>query len=130
MGKVKEPKVEEREKIGAQLEEQHGAAIRVLSRELYKKDAATIGIALTCFDCGCVLLRGFDESADIMGDPQIIQNEYSCTVDHAKTLGRATQVGVYNTILWKDTPEEFDRKHGNEQRIIIASKLFPPQEEE
>ena len=121
---------EEREKIGAELEEQHGEAIRVLSRELYEKEVATIGIALTYLDCGCVLLRGFDKSGDITGDPGIIESASSCNVDHAKTLEQAIHAGAYSTILWKDTPEEFDRKYGNEERIIIASKLFPPPEVE
>jgi hypothetical protein len=121
---------EEREKIGAELEELHGEAIRVLSREVYEKEPAAIGIALAYLDCGCVLLRGFDKSADIAGDPGIIESADSCTVDHDKTLEDGFQTGTYNTILWKDTPDEFDRKYGNEERIIIASKLFPPQEEE
>ena len=121
---------EEREKIGAELEEQHGETIRVLSRELYEKEVATTGIALTYLDCGCVLLRGFDKSGDITGDPGIIESASSCNVDHAKTLEQAIHAGTYSTILWKDTPEEFDRKYGNEERINIASKLFPLQEEE
>jgi hypothetical protein len=126
---VQEITSEEREKIGAELEEQHGEAIRVLSRELYQKEGATIGIALTYLDCGCVLLRGFDKRGDITGDPGTIESADSCNVDHAKTLEQAFHAGAYNTILWKDTPEEFDRKYGNEKRIIIASKLFPPQEQ-
>ena len=121
---------EEREKIGAKLEELHGEAIRVFSREVYEKEPAAIGITLTYLDCGCVLLRGFDTSAEITGDPGIIESADSCTADHAKTLKHGYQARAYNTILWKDTPEEFDRKYGNEERIIIASKLFPPQEEE
>ncbi|UCG20633.1 MAG: hypothetical protein JSU80_13085 [Deltaproteobacteria bacterium] len=120
---------EEREKIGAELEEQHGEAIRVWSRELYEKEGATIGIALTYLDCGCVLLRGFDKSGDTTGDPGIIESASSCNVDHVKTLEQAFHAGAYSTILWKDTPEEFDRKYGNEERINIASKLFPPREE-
>ncbi len=121
---------EERENIGAELEELHGEAVRVFSGEVYEKEPAAIGLALTYLDCGCVLLRGFDKRADITGDPGIIESADSCTVDHAKTLEDGFQAGAYNTILWKDTPEEFDRKYGNEERIIIASKLFPPQEEE
>jgi len=127
---VKEMTSEEREKIGAELEEIHGEAIKVLSREVYEKEPATIGIALTYPDCGCVLLRGFDKSGDITGDPGIIESADTCTVDHAKTLEHGFQAGAYNTILWKDTPEEFDRKYGNEERIIIASRLFPLPEEE
>jgi len=121
---------EEREKIRADLEELHGEAIRVLSREVYEKEPAAIGLTLTYLACGCVLLRGFDKSADITGDPGIIESANSCTVDHAETLEDGYQAGDYNTILWKDTPEEFDRKYGNEERIIIASKLFPPQKGE
>ena len=127
---MKEMTKEEREKIGAELEELHGEAIRVLSREVYEKEPAAIGLALTYLDCGCVLLRCFDKSSEITGDPGIIESADSCTVDHTETLEHGYQAGAYNTILWKDTPEEFDRKYGNEQRIIIASKLFPLQEEE
>ena len=127
---MKEMTSEEREKTGAELEELHGEAIRVLSREVYEKEPAAIGMALTYLDCGCVLLRGFDKSGDITGDPGIIESADSCTVDHAETLKHGYQAAAYNTILWKDTPEEFDRKYGNEERIIIASKLFPPPEEE
>jgi len=127
---VKELTSEEREKIGAWLEEQHGETIRVLSREVYEKEVAVIGIALTYLECGCVLLRGFDKKADITGDPGIIESADSCNIDHAKTMKHGFQTGVYNTILWKDTQEEFDRKYGNQERIILANKLFPPQEEE
>jgi hypothetical protein len=125
---VKELNSEEREKIGAGLEKQHGEAIRALSREMYEKEPAAIGIALAYLECGCVLLRGFDEGADIIGNPGIIESEDSCTVDHAKTLKHGIQAALFNTIFWKNAQEEFDRKYGNEQRIIIASKLFPPQE--
>jgi hypothetical protein len=121
---------EEREKIRAELEELHGEAIRVLSREVFAKEPAAIGLTLTYLACGCVLLRGFDKSAQITGDPGIIESADSCTVDHVKTIEHGYQAGAYSTILWKDTPEEFDCKYGNEERIIIASKLFPPQEEE
>jgi hypothetical protein len=121
---------EERERMGAELEEKHGEAIRVLSREVYEKEPRAIGMALSYFGCGCVLLRGFDDSAEITGDPGIIGSADSCKVNHAKTLKHDFPLGIYNVILWKDTPEEFDRKYGNEQRIIIARKLFPPQEEE
>ena len=130
VGKVKEMTSEEREKIRAELEELHGEAIRVSSREVYEKEPAAIGVALTYLDCGCVLLRGFDKSGDIAGAPGIIESADYCTVDHAKTLERGYQAGAYNSILWKDTPEEFDRKYGNEERITIASKLFPSPEEE
>lgn len=120
---------EEREKMAAELEERHGEAIRMLSTEVYQKEPGAIGMAVTYFDCGCVLLRGFDQSADITGDPEVIMSANPCNVDHAKALKHTLQTGAYRAILWKDTPEEFDRKYGNEQRIIIARKLFPPQEE-
>ena len=121
---------EEREKIGTQLEKRHGEAIRVLSKEVYQKEPGAIGMAITYFDCGCVLLRPFDESADITGDPGVIESADSCKTDHAKTFKHGSEPGAYQAILWKDTPEEFDRKFGNEQRIIIARKLFPRREEE
>ena len=128
-GKVKEMTSEEREKIGAELEEIYGEEIKALIREVYEKEPAAIGMALTYLDCGCVLLRSFDKSGEITADPGIIESADSCTVDHSKTLEDRYQAGAYNTILWKDTPEAFDRKYGNEERIIIASKLFPPPEE-
>jgi hypothetical protein len=121
---------EEREKMGAELEERHGEALRLLSTEVYRKEPRAIGVAVTYFDCGCVLLRGFDERADVTGDPGVIESADSCNIDHAKALKHDSQAVAYQAILWKDTPEEFDRKYGNEQRIIIARKLFPPQEEE
>ena len=121
---------EERERIGADLEARHGESIRALTREVYGKEPDAIGIALTYLDCKCILLRGFDKSGEITGAPEIIESPDSCNVDHANTLKHGLQAGTYNAIFWKDTPEEFDRKHGNKQRIIIASKLFPPQEEE
>jgi hypothetical protein len=120
---------EEREKMGAELEQRHGEAIRVLTTEVYQKEPRVIGVAVTYFGCGCVLLRGFDDSADITGDSEVIKSADSCNLDHAKTLKQASHAGAYQAIIWKDTPEEFHRKYGNEQRIIIASKLFPPQEE-
>jgi len=120
---------EEREKMAAELEKTYGEAVKLLSRELYKKEPSAIGMALTYLDCGCVLLRGFDESAEITGGPSIIESAVSCNVDHGESSKHGFQAGAYNAILWKDTPEEFDRKYGNEQRIIIASRLFPPQEE-
>ena len=127
---MKELTWEEREKIATKLEERHGEAIEAASRKAYDKEPAAIGIALTYFDCGCLLLRSFDESGDIIGDPAVVDGEGSCTVDHLKTLEDPIQTGAYNSILWKDAPEEFDRKYGNEKRIDIARKLFPPQEEE
>jgi len=127
---MKEMTSEEREKIGAELEERHGEAIKVLSKEMYEKEPGAVGTALSYLDCGCVLLRGFDERGDITGEPAIIESANSCNVDHFKTLQHSNQAGAYNAILWKYTQEEFDRKYGNKQRVIIANKLFPPQEVE
>ena len=119
-----------REKIEAELQERHGDAIGALSREVYEKEPAAIGIALSYFDCGCVLLRGFDKSGDMVGDPGVIESVDSCSKDHVRVSKHGHEAGAHNTIHWKDTPEEFDRKFGNKQRIIIASRLFPPREEE
>ncbi|MEJ2365140.1 MAG: hypothetical protein P8075_02630 [Deltaproteobacteria bacterium] len=121
---------EEREKIGAELEERHGEAIRVFSKEVYQIEPRAIGMAVTYFDCGCVLLRAFDESADITGDPGVIESAGSCKIDHGEALKHGSEAGAYQAIFWKDGHEEFDRKYGNQQRVIIARKLFPPQEEE
>lgn len=121
---------EEREKIASELEERHGEALRLIGRELYEKEPATIGMALSYLDCGCVLLRGFDKRGDITSYHWIIDSGDSCTVDHARTGKQDFQAGAYYSILWKDSPEEFDRKYGNEKRIIIARRLFPPQEVE
>ena len=123
---MKELTWEEREKIATELEERHGEAIEAVSREAFANEPAAIGIALTYLDCGCLLLRCFDESGDIIGESAIVDSESSCTVDHLKTPEDSSHTGAYNSILWKETKEEFDRKHGNEKRIDIASKLFPP----
>jgi hypothetical protein len=127
---MKERTGQERERIKAELDERHGDAIGALSRQVYEKEPAAIGIALSYFDCGCVLLRGFDKSGDMAGDPRVIESADSCSKDHVKLFKHRHEAGTYNVIHWKDTPEEFDRTFGNEQRIIIANKLFPPREEE
>jgi hypothetical protein len=116
----------ERERIEAELQQRHGDAISALSSEVYEKEPGAIGIALRYFDCGCVLLWGFDKSGEIAGDPGVIVSADSCGKDHVKVFKHGHEAGAYNAIHWKDTPEEFDRKFGNEQRIIIASRLFPP----
>jgi hypothetical protein len=129
-GKMKEMTSQEREKIEVELQGRHGDAIMALSSELYEKEPAAIGIAISYFDCRCVLLWGFDKSGDITGDPEVIDSADSCSKNHVKVFKKGHEAAAYNTIHWKDTPEEFDRKFGNEQRIIIASRLFPPREEE
>jgi hypothetical protein len=127
---MKEMTSQEREKIEAELQERHGDAIMALSREVYEKEPAAIGIAISYFDCRCVLLWGFDKSGDIAGDPEVIDSADSCSKNHVKVFKKGHGAAAYNAIQWKDTPEEFDRKFGNEQRVIIASRLFPPREEE
>ena len=127
---MKERTGQERERIKAELDERHGDAIGALSRQVYEKEPAAIGIALSYFNCGCVLLRGFDKSGDMAGDPGVIESADSCSEDHLKLFKHGHGAGTYNLIHWKDTPEEFDGKFGNEQRIIIATKLFPPRDED
>jgi hypothetical protein len=127
---MKEITGQERERIEAELQERYGDAIGALSREVYEKEPAAIGIALSYYDCGCVFLRGFDKSGDMVGDPGVIESADSCSKDHVRAFKHGHEAGAYNTIHWKDTPEEFDRKFGNKQRIIIASRLFPPREED
>jgi len=127
---MKELTSEERARIAADLAELHGQAIASSTSELYEKEAAAIGTTLTYLDCGCVVLRPFDESGDIIGDTKILGMGDPCSVDHTVSLESVIQAAAHNSILWKDDLEEFDRKFGNEKRIGIASKLFPPQREE
>jgi hypothetical protein len=77
-----------------------------------------------------LVLWPFDESGDIIGDSKILETGDPCSVDHSVSFESLIQAAAYNSILWKDEPEEFDRKYGNEKRIDIASKLFPPLPEE
>jgi len=127
---VKELTSEERAKIAADLEELHGQIIAESTSELYEKQPAAIGSTLTYLDCGCVVLRPFDERGNIIGDSKILGTEKSCSVDHTVSLDSVIRAAAYNSILWKDDPEEFDRKYGNEKRMDIASRLFPPPLEE
>ena len=127
---MKELTSEERAKIAAELEELHGQIIANSTSESYEKEPAAIGTTLTYLDCGCLILRPFDERGDIIGDSKILETGDPCSVDHSVSLKSAIQDAAYNSILWKDDPEEFDRKYGNEKRIEIASKLFPPPTEE
>jgi hypothetical protein len=127
---MKELTSEERAKIAAELEELHGQIIANSTRESYEKEPAAIGTTLTYLDCGCLVLRPFDERGDIIGDSKILETGDPCSVDHSVSLESVIQAAAYNSILWKDDPEEFDRKYGNEKRIDIAGKLFPPPVEE
>ena len=127
---MKELTNEERAKIAAELEELHGQIIANTAKESYEKEPAAIGTTLTCLDCGCLVLRPFDEHGELIGDSKILETGDPCSVDHSVSLESVIQAAAYNSILWKDTPEEFDRKYGNEKRIDIASKLFPPLPEE
>ena len=127
---MKELTNEERAKIAAELEELHGQIIANSTKESYEREPAAIGTTLTCLDCGCLVLRPFDEHGELIGDSKILETGDPCSVDHSVSLESVIQAAAYNSILWKDTPEEFDRKYGNEKRIDIASKLFPPLPEE
>ena len=127
---MKELTSEERAKIAADLEKLHGQIIAECTSELYEKQPAAIGSTLSYLDCGCVVLRPFDERGNIIGDSKILETEKSCSVDHAVSLDSIIRAAAYNSIFWKDDPEEFDRKYGNEKRIDIASRLFPPIPEE
>jgi hypothetical protein len=127
---VKELTSEERAKIAAELEELHGQIIAKSTSDLYEKQPAAIGTTLTYLDCGCVVLRPFDDRGDIIEDSKILETETPCSMDHSVSMESVIQAAAYNSILWKDDPEEFDRKYGNEKRIDIASRLFPPPLEE
>lgn len=123
---MKELTNEERAKIAAELEEVHGQIIVNSTKKLYKKEPEAIGTTLTYLDCGCLVLQPFDERGDLIGDSKILETRDPCCVDHSVSLESIIQAAAYNSILWKDEPEEFDRKYGNDKRIEIASKLFPP----
>lgn len=127
---MKELSVEEREKIAAELEELFGPEIEAFIGELYGDEPAAIGVALSYLDCGCVFLRCFDQSGELLGNFKILKTRDSCPADHNKNIEEIGQTAVYNSIFWEDSREEFDRKYGNEKRIDIASKLFPPPLEE
>ena len=121
--------MEERSKIAAELEDLHGQTIAAACSDLYRDEPVTIGVALIYLDCGCVLLRGFEKSGDIVGDLKILATKDSCNIDHKEGVGEFAISATYRSILWKDSPEKFDRKYGNETRMDIARKLFPPQPE-
>ena len=122
--------MEEREKIAAELEQLLGPTIENSIAELYGEEPAAIGVALSYLDCGCVFLRCFDQGGELMGKLKILETRDSCPTDHTEDLEEIGQTAVYNSIFWKDSVEDFDRKYGNEKRIDIASKLFPPPPEE
>jgi len=127
---VRELSVEEREKIAAELQELLGPEIEDSIGELYGEEPAAIGVTLSYLDCGCVFLRCFDQSGELIGNLKILETRDSCPTDHTKNLEEIGQTAVYNSIFWKDSREEFDRKYGNEKRMDIAGKLFPPPLEE
>ena len=118
-----------RDKMGADLEKRHGEAIVVNSDALYAEESSAIGIAVLFLDCDCVVLRGFEEDGEVVGNPRILRKNNSCGSDHAQALNGLSEIVVHRSIRWKDSQEEFDRKYGNEKRIELASKLFPPQAE-
>jgi hypothetical protein len=103
---MKELTSEERAKITAVLEELHGQTIASSTSELYQKEPAAIGTTLTYLDCGCVVLRPFDDTGDIIGDTKILETGDPCSVDHSVGLDSVILAAAYNSILWKDSPEE------------------------
>ena len=127
---MRELSVEEREKIAADLEELLGPEIEDTIGGLYGEEPAAIGAALSYLDCGCVFLRCFDQSGELIGNLKILETRDICPTDHTKNFEEIDQTAAYNSIFWKDSNEEFDRKYGNEKRMDIASKLFPPPLEE
>ena len=127
---MRELSVEEREKIATELEELLGPEMEDSIGELYGEEPAAIGVALSYLDCGCVFLRCFDQSGELIVNLKILATRDSCPADHTRKLEEVGQIAVYNSIFWKDSREEFDHKYGNEKRIAIASKLFPPALEE
>ena len=127
---MKELSMKEREEIAAELKELHGAEIEVSIGELYREELAAIGVALSYFDCGCVLLHCFDEKGELIGNPKTLESLDSCPINHTKGSEKIGEAAVYKSIFWRDPSEEFDRKYGNEKRIDIASKLFPPRAQE
>lgn len=127
---MRELSVEEREKIAAELEQLLGPELEDAIAELYRKEPTAIGVTLSYLDCGCVFLRCFDQSGELIENLKVLETRDSCPADHTKNLDEIGQTAVYNSIFWKDSTEEFDRKYGNEKRIDIATKLFPPPLEE
>ena len=95
---MKEVTREDRARIATELDELHGQAVETMSKDLYLEEPTAIGIALAYLDCGCVLLRGFDESGDIVGHSKISAADDSCTVDHTKILDKITASTKYSSI--------------------------------
>ena len=119
---------EERAKRAAEIKERYGDALVNMCSEVYLEEPTTIGVALVCFDCGCLALQGFDENAEVVGMPRVLGDKESCTIPHG-TAGMPGKA-IYKSVVWKDSQAEFDGKYGNKKRIEIASKLFPPPAQE
>ncbi len=115
---------EERAKKADEIKERYGGAIVNSCSDLYLQEPKAIGVAVVYFDCGCLALQGFDESAEAVGSPKILGDKESCSTSHG-TAGMSVNA-IYKSVVWKDSQKEFDRKYGNQKRIEIASKLFPP----
>ena len=128
--RVRDLSVEERERIAAELKKSLGLKIEDSIAELYKEEEQTIGVALSYLDCGCLFLCGFSQIGEFIGNIKTLESTNSCPAYHPKNIEKLGQAAVYNAIFWKDSSEEFDRKYGNERRIDIAGKLFPPPLEE
>ena len=127
--KVAELTLEERKKIVAELEERYHDKLRSSREDIYAQEPAAIGIGLWYLDCGCLVLSAFDQNGDRVSEPRVLTKEDPCKMKHGGNLDEIAEVVVHRGIQWKDNPEEFDRKYGNRRRIDIASKLFPPHDD-
>jgi hypothetical protein len=127
---MKELSREEKTKIATELENRYEQSIASNCDDLYREQPAAIGVALACLSCECLLLRAFDQDGTVISEPRILKEGNACGIDHANSLNGITESTIYGNILWRDTTDEFDRKFGNEKRVDLAGKLFPPQVEE
>ena len=107
--------VRTRDKMAADLEKRYGEAIVVNSDALYAEESSAIGVAVLFLDCDCVVLRGFQEDGEVVGNPRILRKNGSCGSNHAQQLNGISKSVVHRSIRWKDGREEFDRKYGNEK---------------
>jgi hypothetical protein len=121
---VDEASAEERAKKADEIKERYGDAIVDSCSKVYLEEPKAIGVALVYFACGCLALQGFDENAEVVGRPKILGDRESCSISHG--TAEESLDAIYKNVVWKDSQAEFDRKYGNQERVEIASKLFPP----
>ncbi|MBW1981179.1 MAG: hypothetical protein JRJ12_08145 [Deltaproteobacteria bacterium] len=116
----------ERQQKEAELRAKHGKTLLAGTRQLYEAYPAAVGVAVLFLECSCLVLRPFDQNGRIVGEARLFALPGHCSADHLSTLDEAMQSAPYKALLWRDQPEEFDQKYGNDRRVEIASKLFPP----